>query len=309
MTAIISAGLTFTLVVGEFDLSIGNVASFIGLVVAGFMAKEHLPIPVAVVLALLVEIVIGLINGFLVTKVRINAVIATIGVGTMLTGLGFSYSAFPIAIGIPRASTEISLGRVLIGVPNPVFVMAALLIVMWIILNKTDLGQRMQAVGSNIEAARLSGIRVDRTKMFAFATAGLCAALTGVLLTSLLGSGTLVAADGYLLDAFAAVFLGSATLREGQFHIAGNLIGVLILAVGFNGLSIFALRPFFSRFSKAACLFWPSACHRLLADTHLRADFSDLKVGASGPQWRKLPIVTPPLDPAKSGRLAAHRGI
>jgi Branched-chain amino acid transport system / permease component len=90
LTAIISAGLTFTLVVGEFDLSIGNVASFIGLVVAGLMAKEHLPIPVAVALALLVGVVIGLVNGFLV-KVRINAVIATIGVGTMLTGLGFSY--------------------------------------------------------------------------------------------------------------------------------------------------------------------------------------------------------------------------
>jgi ribose transport system permease protein len=157
LTAIISAGLTFTLVVGEFDLSIGNVASFIGLVVAGLMAKEHLPIPVAVALALLVGVVIGLVNGFLVTKVRINAVIATIGVGTMLTGLGFSYSAFPIAIGIPRAFTQISLGRALLGVPNPVFIMAALLIVMWTILNKTDLGQRMQAVGSNIEAARLSG--------------------------------------------------------------------------------------------------------------------------------------------------------
>ena len=82
LNAIISAGLTFTLVVGEFDLSIGNVASFIGLVVAGLMAKEHLPIPLAVALALLVGVAIGLVNGFLVTKVRINAVIATIGVGT-----------------------------------------------------------------------------------------------------------------------------------------------------------------------------------------------------------------------------------
>jgi ribose transport system permease protein len=233
LTAIISAGLTFTLVVGEFDLSIGNVASFIGLVVAGLMAKEHLPIPAAVALALLVGVFIGLVNGFLVTKVRINAVIATIGVGTMLTGLGFSYSAFPIAIGIPRAFTQISIGRALFGVPNPVFV---------------------KAVGSNIEAARLSGIRVDRTKMFAFATAGFCAALTGVLLTSLLGSGTLAAADGYLLDAFAAVFLGSATLREGQFHIAGTLIGVLILAVGFNGLSIFGAPTYFQPIFKGGVL-------------------------------------------------------
>ncbi len=239
LTAIIAAGLTYTLVVGEFDLSIGYVASFIGLMVAGFMAKNGLPIPLSILLALMIGVGLGLINGVLVTKVRINAVIATLGVGTMLSGIGFSYSAFPIAMGIPRAFTQIAIGRTLFGIPNPVFVMLAILVILWTVLNKTDLGQKMQAVGSNIEAARLSGIRVDRIKMFAFATAGFCAALTGILLTSLLGSGTLGAADGYLLDAFAAVFLGSATLREGQFHIVGTLVGVLVLAVGFNGLSIF----------------------------------------------------------------------
>lgn len=254
LTAIIAAGLTFTLVVGEFDLSIGYVASFVGLIVAGLMAKQGLPVPLAIILALLVGAGIGLINGTLITKVRINAVIATIGVGTMLSGIGFSYSSFPIAMGIPRAFTEIALGRPLFGVPNPVWVMLVVLLVLWTILNKTDIGQKMQAVGSNIEAARLSGIRVDRIKLFAFATAGFCAALTGILLTSLLGSGTLGAADGYLLDAFAAAFLGSATLRDGQFHIAGTLVGVLILAVGFNGLSIFGAPTNFQPIFKGAIL-------------------------------------------------------
>jgi ribose transport system permease protein len=173
----------------------------------------------------------------MITKVRINAVIATLGLGTILTGVGFTYSAFPIATGIPRAFTDISLGR-LFGIPNPVFFMLGILVILWVILNKTDIGQKMQAVGSNIDAARLSGIRVDRIKMFAFATSGFCAAVTGSLLSSLLGSGTLGVGDGYLLDAFAAVFLGSATLKEGEFHIVGTLVGVLILAVGFNGLAI-----------------------------------------------------------------------
>ncbi|MBN9023166.1 MAG: ABC transporter permease, partial [Rhizobiales bacterium] len=118
---------------------------------------------------------------------------------------------------------------------------------LWVILNKTDLGQKMQAVGSNIEAARLSGIRVDRIKLFAFMTAGFCAALTGILLSSLLGSGTLGAGDGYLLNAFAAVFLGSATLRDGEFHILGTLVGALIIAFGFNGLNIFGA-PTFSQY-------------------------------------------------------------
>lgn len=253
LTAIIAAGLTYTLVVGEFDLSIGNVASFVGLIVCGLMAKQHLPIALAIALALLLGIGIGTVNGLLVTKVRINAVIATIGVGTMLSGLGFAYSSFPIAAGVPRDFIMMAVGRTF-GVPNPVYIMVAVLVVLWVILNKTDIGQKMQAVGSNIEAARLSGIRVDRIKMFAFATAGFCSALTGTLLSSLLGSGTLAAADGYLLDAFAAVFLGSATLRDGEFHIVGTLVGVLILAVGFNGLSIFGAPTYFQPIFKGGIL-------------------------------------------------------
>jgi len=255
LTAIIAAGLTYTLVVGEFDLSVGFVASFIGLIVVGFMSYQGLPIWLSIAAALAVGIGLGLINGTLVTKVRINAVIATLGVGTMLTGIGFSYSAFPIATGIPRAFTNISLGRVVFGIPNPVFFMAAILLILWVILNRTDIGQKMQAVGANIEAARLSGIRVDRIKLFAFGTAGLCAAITGTLLSSLLGSGTLGVGDGYLLDAFAAVFLGSATLREGQFHIVGTFIGVLILAVGVNGLAIMGAPTNYQPIFKGGILF------------------------------------------------------
>jgi ribose transport system permease protein len=254
LTAIIASGLTYTLVVGEFDLSIGYAASFVGLIVTGLMAYEGLPIWLSIVCALALGAGIGVLNGLLVTKVRINAVISTLGVGTMLTGIGFTYSAFPIATGIPRAFTDISLGRLVYGLPNPVIITVVVLLALWVILNKTDIGQKMQAVGSNMEAARLSGIRVDRIKMFAFATAGFCAALTGTLLSSLLGSGTLAAADGYLLDAFAAVFLGSATLREGEFHIVGTLIGVLILAVGFNGLSIFGAPTHFQPIFKGGIL-------------------------------------------------------
>lgn len=239
LTAIIACGLTYALVVGEFDLSIGYVASFIGLIVTGLMAYQGLPIWLSILCALAIGSGIGALNGVLVTKIRINAVITTLGIGTMLTGIGFTYSRFPIATGIPREFTNIALSRPVFGLPSPVLIMAVVLVILWVILNKTDFGQRMQAVGANIEAARLSGIRVDLVKILAFAITGFCAALTGILLSALLGSGTLGAADGYLLDAFAAVFLGSATLKEGEFHIAGTLIGVLILAVGFNGLSIF----------------------------------------------------------------------
>jgi ribose transport system permease protein len=254
LTAIIAAGLTMTLVVGEFDLSIGYNASFAGLLVVGFVAQNGVPVLLAIPLILLIGAIIGTTNGLLVTKVRVNAVIATLGIGTILTGIGFAYSAFPIAAGVPPLFLQLSLGSVLFGIPNSIVIMVIVLVVLWVILNKTDLGQKMQAVGGNIEAARLSGIRVDRIKIFAFATAGVCAALTGTLLSSLLGSGTLAAADGYLLDAFAAVFLGSATLRDGEFHIVGTLVGVLVIAVGFNGLSIFGAPTFVQPIFKGVVL-------------------------------------------------------
>jgi ribose transport system permease protein len=239
LTAIIAAGLTMTLVVGEFDLSIGYAASFAGILVVGFMALQNLPEALAIALMLLIGMAIGTANGVLVTKVRINAVIATLGVGTILVGLSFAYSPYPIVVNIPPQYSWLALGRPILNIPNSIIVMVVVLAILWVILNKTNLGYKMQAVGGNIEAARLSGVNVDRVKIFAFATAGVCAALTGILLSSLLGSGTSAAADGYLLDAFAAVFLGSATLRDGEFHIFGTFVGVLVIAVGFNGLSIF----------------------------------------------------------------------
>lgn len=152
------------------------------------------------------------------------------------------------------AGGAIALVGVFLGLPNPIWIMAAVLALLWVVLNRTDLGQRIQAVGGNIEAARLAGIPVDRIKITAFVITGVCAALTGVLLASLLGSGTASAADSYLLDAFAAVFLGSATLRDGEFHILGTLIGVIIINTGFNGLSIFGAETFYQFLFKGGIL-------------------------------------------------------
>ena len=254
LTALIAGGLTVALVVGEFDLSIGYLASLAGVLVTGLIVRQGMPIVVAVVVVAAIGGAIGAVNGLLVTKARVNAVIATLGIGTVLIGIGFGYtSGSPISNGVPDAFLQLSLGEIL-GLPNPIWIMAVVLLVLWVVLNRTDLGQKIQAVGGNIEAARLSGIRVDRIKTIAFVTSGLCAALTGMLLASLLGSGTASAADSYLLDAFAAVFLGSATLRDGEFHIVGTLIGVIIINTGFNGLSIFGADTFYQYVFKGGIL-------------------------------------------------------
>ncbi len=248
LAMIIAAGLTLAVVVGELDLSIGFAASLHGILVTGLIVSNKMPIPVAVLIVLAAGALIGLVNGLIVTKIRVNSVIATLGVGTILTGLAFAYSAgVPIVAGVPERFLQLSLGRWLFGIPNNIVVMALVMGGLWVLVERTALGQEIQAVGGNPAAARLAGIDVDRIKILGFVISGACAALTGILLASRLGSGTASAADSYLLTAFAAVFLGSATLRDGEFHVLGTLVGALIIAFGFNGLNIFGA-PTFSQY-------------------------------------------------------------
>lgn len=248
LTMIIAAGLTLAVVVGELDLSVGFAASLHGILVTGLIVSNGLPIPLAILIVLCAGALIGLVNGLIVTKIKVNSVIATLGVGTILTGLAFAYSAgVPIVSGVPEAFLQLSLGRWLFGIPNNIVIMALVVGGLWVLVERSALGQEIQAVGGNPAAARLAGIDVDRIKILGFVISGVCAALTGILLASRLGSGTASAADSYLLTAFAAVFLGSATLRDGEFHILGTLIGALIIAFGFNGLNIFGA-PTFSQY-------------------------------------------------------------
>ena len=248
LAMIISGGLTLALVIGEMDLSVGYAASLHGVLVTGLIVRSGLPIPVALAVVIALGGLVGAANGLIVTKLRVNSVIATLGVGTILVGLAFAYSSgVPIVADVPEAFLQLTLGRWLFGIPNPIIVMALVVLILWVLVERTAIGQEIQAVGGNQAAARLAGISVDRIKILAFVISGMCAALTGALLASRLGSGTTSAADSYLLTAFAAVFLGSATLRDGEFHVLGTLVGTLIIAFGFNGLNIFGA-PTFSQY-------------------------------------------------------------
>jgi ribose transport system permease protein len=240
LAMIIARGLTLAVAVGELDLSIGYAASLHSVIVTGLIVHDKLPISLAIAIVLALGALVGVVNGLIVTKLRVNSVIATLGVGTIIVGLAFAHSVgVPIVAGVPEGFLQLALGRWLFGIPNRIIVMA--------LVERTAIGQEIQAVGGNPIAARLAGIGVDRIKILGFIISGVCAALTGTLLASRLGSGTTSAADSYLLTAFAAVFLGSATLRDGEFHVLGTFIGTLIIVFGFNGLNIFGA-PTFSQY-------------------------------------------------------------
>jgi ribose transport system permease protein len=218
LSAIISCGMTIVLATNQFDLSLGYNASLSGIVVASLMSGG-VPAPLAIGAALLVGLVIGMINGS--SAVGVNYLISN-GAAVTIPSLAF---------------TQISIGHWL-AVPKDVYYMAVVAVVLWIVLNRTVLGRNIQAVGGNAEAARLAGINVRRVTSSAFVIAGVAAALTGILLTSIVGSGQPTGGDSYTLSAFAAAFLGTAVLQEGRFHIVGTVVGCVIIAVGFNGLTL-----------------------------------------------------------------------
>lgn len=254
LAAIIAGGLTVALVVGEMDLSIAYLASFAGVLVTGLMANQHVPMWLSIIITLAACIAFGLLNGIIITKLQVNAVVATLGTGSIIVGLSFAYArGIPIASGLPSAFQQLAIGKTA-GIPNNIFIMIIVLALLWVFLNFTEWGVQLRATGGNPQASRLSGIRVDRVKILGLCIASFTAGITGILLASLIGSGTSAAADGYLMPAFAAVFLGSATLRDGDFHIIGTLIGVFFIQIGFNGLAIFGSPTYVQYFFRGGIL-------------------------------------------------------
>jgi ribose transport system permease protein len=242
--AVIAGGVTLPLAAGEFDLSIGYVASFSGVLVTSFAVKQNLPLFVAVLLTLLICAAIGLINGFIVTRLGVNSFICTLATGTIVVGANYAVSAgVPITSGLPTAFIDFNL-RKIIGIPLPVYVTALVLLVLWIALNRTVFGINIQAIGQNAEAAHLAGVRVARVRLMSLVVSSVCAGGGGIMLAARLGSGEPTAADGYLLTGFAAAFLGSVALRDSEFHIVGTIIGVLTLGVALNGLAVLSVPAF-----------------------------------------------------------------
>jgi ribose transport system permease protein len=240
IVAVLAGGLTVVLAAGQFDLSIGYVASYAGIVAAGSMALHDLSVVVSVAAGVMIGALVGLVNGLIVSKLKVNALVTTLGIGTIVIGLNFVYhSGTPITDGIPESFVNMTLSTSFLGLSNLVLISALIMGALWVFLNYTAKGQELQALGGNEEAASIAGIRVDRIRTLAFVIAGTCAGAGGVLLASSIAGGQSTAADGYLLDAYAAAFLGSAVLRHGEFHILGTVVGVLTVGIGFNGLALF----------------------------------------------------------------------
>lgn len=234
LLGVVAGGLTICLVLGEFDLSIGYTATLGGVIATHWLGTSFgLE---WILLALGAGVVVGLVNGFVVAYGRINAFIATLGTGAVVYGLVLALTGGNAQQSNSTSFDKIGQGKV-IGIPTPVIISAVILALLWLVLNKTEPGRRIDAVGANAEAARLSGVRISRYRLLGFVMSGFCAAAAGIVLAAELGAGYSDAGNNYLLQAFTACFLGAATLRDGEFHVIGTAVGVLIMGVAFNGLA------------------------------------------------------------------------
>ncbi|MCW2940980.1 MAG: D-ribose transport system permease protein [Actinomycetia bacterium] len=245
VTAILAFGVTFVITTAGIDLSVGAVAALSAVVCAWSATSEGLPWPLALVVALGVGILCGLVNGALITYGKLPPFIATLAMQGVARGLALVISqGSPIAL--PNSISHLG-DTISSYLPVPVIVMVAMGLVTAFVLARTYSGRAMYAIGGNEEAARLSGIKVTRQKLITYALAGGFAAVAGIVLASRLASATPEAASGYELDAIAAVVIGGASLSGGKGTAFGTFVGALILAMLRNGLNLLSVSSFWQQ--------------------------------------------------------------
>jgi ribose transport system permease protein len=239
---VLSAGLTIVLTLGDFDLSIGAVASFAGVLSGITMVRWGLPVPISILAVIAVGGFVGLINGLFVARVRVSAFIVTLAMGSIVTGFGAGANEGALVQNLPKGFSDIARGDV--GpISNLIVISLGTAAIIWFLMEKTVAGRQMAAIGESEEAARLAGVRVVALRIIGFVLTGALAAAAGLLLSAQSGTSSPDAASGLLLPAYAAAFLGASTLKPGEFHIIGTVIGVLLASVTVTGMTMIDL-PF-----------------------------------------------------------------
>jgi ribose transport system permease protein len=246
MLVVVAASMTIVMVMQDFDLSVGSMASLAG-IVAAVLFTHDFPVYAAVAIALLVGLLGGVLNGVLVSLIGILPFIATLATLTVFSGAAFLISGGKTIFGrdIPESFSAFARSGIPLGESNgvalklPTLTIAALLVVaiVWVLLEQTKMGRRLYAIGSNPEPAWLSGIDVKRLRLIAFALTGLGAAIAGLMYASRVASANPTQGSGLMLTAIAAVFLGMTMSEGGEPRVHATLVGVLILGTLDNGLT------------------------------------------------------------------------
>jgi ribose transport system permease protein len=242
------------LLTGEIDLSVAANISLANIFLAGLTTNDHYPVPAAVVLAILVSTAVGAVNGLVVVKLQVTSFVATLGMATLIGGIGLAYSNSSDILTVPGAVTTMVRYQ-LTGLPLSVFYGAAAMLVVAIVLRYLPVGRKLRAVGANPRAAALTGIRPGLYRMASFTLGGTLAGIAGVVITGQLGTATAAGtANALLLPIFAAVFLGSTAFTPGRPNVLGLFVAALFLAFVSSGLVLLGASQWVSPLINGAAL-------------------------------------------------------
>lgn len=251
INSIIAIGMTLVILTGGIDLSVGSILAFCGAVMASLLNAGHNPI-LAFIVTLALGLVFGFFNGFLVSKMKLQTFIVTLVTMTFLRGATLVFTeGKPITVDDGGLLFENIGGGYLFDIPIPIYIMIALFVAGHYLLMHTKFGRYTYAIGGNEEATKLSGINVDKVKMWVYGLCGMLSALAGVILTSRLYSAQPTAGSGYELDAIAAVVLGGTSLAGGVGRVTGTALGALIIGVLGNALNLLNVSSYYQMMIKA----------------------------------------------------------
>lgn len=243
MVGMVACTMLFCLASGDFDLSVENIVAFSG-VVAAVVINQTGNVAVGIIIGILGGGLIGLINGFIIAKAGINALITTLAMSQIVRGLGFIVSGGS-AVGIPNEKFFTLGNGQFLSIPNPIWITLLCFIVFGIMLNKTSYGKNTLAIGGNKEAAKLAGISVGNIRILIFTLQGLMAGFAGVVLASRMTSGQPNTSVGFSLDVISACVLGGVSLSGGVAPIQGAIVGVLIMGTVQNAMNLMNIPTFY----------------------------------------------------------------
>ncbi|HEX6010475.1 MAG TPA: ABC transporter permease [Geminicoccaceae bacterium] len=238
INALLALAVMIPLAANQFDLSVASVLGIAQVLANGLQTQQHLPWQLAVLLVLALGAVVGLINGLLVTRARINSFIATLGTGTVLLGLNQWYTGGRQVVGaLPAEFTAISSMVPGLGVPAPLLYVLVVGLVLWVVFDYLPLGRYLYVIGDSPRAAQLSGVPTERYVTLAFVASGTLAALAGIMLQVQLQVGQSTVGQELMLPAFTGGLLGATAIRPGRPNVWGTVLAVAVLAVAVAGLS------------------------------------------------------------------------
>lgn len=250
----IALGMTFVILTGGIDLSVGSTLAFTSAIFAGLL-QNGMNTGLAIVITLALGLCLGLINGLLITKGKLAPFIVTLATMTIFRGLTLVYmDGRPISGPKDNFAFQFLGKGQVFGIPFQVILFLIVYIILSTLLNKTSHGRKIFAVGGNEKASFISGIKIDKVKVLVYVISALMAVVSGLVLTSRLNSAQPTAGSAYEMDAIAAVVLGGTSMTGGSGSLTGTLIGILILGVLNNGLNLLGVSSFYQQIVKGVVI-------------------------------------------------------